>query len=567
MEVNVETRFSDKPADTGLSARSIVTGFALAVVLCFMNSYLTLSFGVIEEGPTIAALFFFAMFFISKTKITATEMVIVASMGSAGGSLGFISNFFAAKAMTGTAYTLFEMTVFGVISSLIGLVMVIPLRQLLILKEDLPWPGARATAGVVKALVEDGDPTQPKILLVTTLAMMAVVILNKDGGYGFLPDETAIPGLAAFGGAIAWSPFATGGSYLMGMRTCVGFLFGAFGLMAMSKLGWVPEANLGAPHKFYWPGLGFLVSAGLMGILLNIRAYAESFKSILSLGEKTEDDDPVLSGKAYAAFAITSFVLCAVVLKVMFNIGLVLVIVLIGIGGFLQNIIATRAAAITAFNPARVMGILLQGVTAAFGGRSIEVNLTGAGFVAGSGAQAGTLTNDFAYGRWFRVPSRWQFWLQLATVLPCSLVAAFAFQRIASAHPMTLDTKLAAPIAKMWAESAAIFEHGLSRLPDGAIRALLIGGAIGAVYILFERVEKLQRWMPESTGIGLGLVLSVSYGLTFFVGGFVMWVVLARWLRVREVTLTTIAVGCIVAEGIGGVSKPLLTMAGLLSPH
>jgi uncharacterized oligopeptide transporter (OPT) family protein len=551
-----------------LTARSVITGFLLAIVLCTMNSYLTLSFGVIEEGPTIAALFFFAIFFISKLPITSTEMVIVASMGSAGGSLGFISNFFAAKAMTGTAYTITEMTVFGVVSSLVGLVMVIPLRQLLILKEELPWPGAKATGGVIKALVEEGDPRQPKILLVTTLSLIILVVLNKDGGYGFVPDETKLPAIlgGAFGAAIAWSPFATGGSYLMGMRTCWGFLVGAIGLMLMAKFGWTPTQYVESPHKYYWPGLGFLVASGLMGIALNWRAYGDSFKSILALGEKTDDDDPVLSGKMFGVFTVVSFVVAAVCMKIFFGVGLLLVIVLIAIGGFLQNIIATRAAAITAFNPARVMGILLQAVTAGFGGRTVEVNLTGAGFVAGSGAQAGTLTNDFAYGRWFRTPSRWQFWLQLVTVLPCSLVAAFVFQQIAKSHKMTLDTKLAAPIAKMWAESAKIFEGGLERLPPGATTALLIGAAIGAVYILIERIKPLDEWLPESTGIGLGLVLSPALGLTFFLGGFVMWIVLFRWAKVKDVSLTTIAVGCIVAEGIGGVLKPLLTLAGLLKP-
>ena len=57
--------------------RSVVAGLGLALLLCAMNSYLTLSFGVIEEGPTIAALFFFALFFLSKSKITSTEMVMV----------------------------------------------------------------------------------------------------------------------------------------------------------------------------------------------------------------------------------------------------------------------------------------------------------------------------------------------------------------------------------------------------------------------------------------------------------------------------------------------------------
>ncbi|MBZ0116884.1 MAG: OPT/YSL family transporter [Sandaracinaceae bacterium] len=71
-------------APPALTARSLIAGFVLAVALCGINSYLTLSFGVIEEGPTIAALFFFAFFFLARTKITTTEMVMVATMGSAG---------------------------------------------------------------------------------------------------------------------------------------------------------------------------------------------------------------------------------------------------------------------------------------------------------------------------------------------------------------------------------------------------------------------------------------------------------------------------------------------------
>src|SRR6185436_14070289 len=64
----------------GVTLRALISGFVLSLLLCAINSYLTLSFGVIEEGPTIAALFFFAMFFLSKQKITTTEMVIVSTM-------------------------------------------------------------------------------------------------------------------------------------------------------------------------------------------------------------------------------------------------------------------------------------------------------------------------------------------------------------------------------------------------------------------------------------------------------------------------------------------------------
>ncbi len=537
-----------------LSTRALVTGLVLALVLCAMNSYLTLSFGVIEEGPTIAALMFFAVFVASRTAVTAAEMVIVATMGSAGGSLGFISNFYAAKAMTGAPYSVLDMVLFGVVSSLVGLVMVIPLRQILVLKERLPWPGAKAVESVIRALVEHGDRRQPLILLGTFLAGATYVIFNSDG-LDVVPYATALPWLAGVGGAIAWSPFAIGGSYLMGMRTCVGFLVGAVALMVMAPYTPAPAE----PHTWYWPGLGFLVSSGLTVMALNWRTIGAAFASIISLRGPTTDDDPLIPGRVVVAFVAVSFPLAVFVLGWRFAVPVVVSIVLIVVAGLIQNIIATRAAAQTAFNPARVMGILLQGVTSAMGASRADLNLTGAGFVAGSGAQAALLTQDLVYGRPFRVPARWQFWAQTATIVPCAIVSAYAFSWIHADKPLRLVGEgHTAPVAKMWANSALVFEGGLDALPPGALTWLVAGAVIGVIYTLLEEHPRLKPWMPETIGVGLGLVLAPAYGLSFFLGGFVMWIVLGRWLRWSESTLTTIAVGSIVAEGIGGVLQSLV---------
>jgi uncharacterized oligopeptide transporter (OPT) family protein len=550
----------------GLTPRAILSGSALAIALCAMNSYLTLSFGVIEEGPTIAALFFFAFFFWVTPKINTAEMVIVSTMGSAGGSLGFIANFYAAKAMTGTPYTVWEMVGFGIVSSLVGMVMVIPLRQLLLLKENLPWPGSRAVQGVITALVEHGDPRQPRYLLITFLLMATIVVGNDDQGLKWWPAEIALPGLAAYGGSIAWSsPFSMGGSYLMGFRTCVGFLLGAAGLMLMSKMGWAPADLKATPHRYYWPGLGFLVASGLTTMALNWKSLAAAMKSLSAIGAKgPADEDPLISGRTLLIFAIVAFAASAVVLNLVFHVSFLLIFLLIAVGGLIQNVIATRAAAQTAFNPARVMGILLQGVCSLFGGRAAAINLTGAGFVAGSGAQASLLTGDLAYGRWFKVPSRHQFWTQMLTIVPCTIVSAWVFTQINVPGALALEGgRHSAPVAKMWAASALMFEKGISALPANALEALMIGGAIGFVYTLIERIPRIKKYMPEITGVGLGLVLSVSVGLTFFLGGFIMWIVCYRWLKMNDVTLTTIAVGSIVAEGIGGVIKPALIKLGL----
>ena len=187
------------------------------------------------------------------------------------------------------------------------------------------------------------------------------------------------------------------------------------------------------------------------------------------------------------AFGIVSFVACAVVLNLYFALNLLLVVVLVAVAGLIQNIIATRAAAQTNFNPARVMGILLQGVTALFGGTSAAINLTGAGFVSGSGAQASLLTSDMVYGRAFKVPSRWQFWAQTLTVVPCAIAAAFMFDWILSDRANFDD--LSAPVARMWAASATIFDQGFAALPGGSVEALAVGAACGVVYTLIEMLR------------------------------------------------------------------------------
>jgi len=314
----------------GLTPRALIAGFFLSLLLCGVNSYLTLSFGVIEEGPTIAALFFFAFFFLSSTKITSGEMVIVATMGSAGGSLGFITNFYAAEAMAATPLTFWQMFGFSIVTSLVGLVFVIPLRQLLILREKLPWPGSKAVESVIRALVEQGDPRQPYILLVTCVTMITYVVLNDEDGYGLVPSGStiAIFGIGAYGAAIAWSPFAIGGAYLMGFRTCVGFLFGATALLVLAPH--LPEP--GAPHHYVWPGIGFLVAAGLTQMALQGKTIVASMKSLFSRSA-ADDDDPIMSTKVFGIFTGIALIVAAVFSAFGLGLSFIVTVLLIVVGG------------------------------------------------------------------------------------------------------------------------------------------------------------------------------------------------------------------------------------------
>lgn len=529
-----------------------------------------------EEGPAIAALFFFAVFFKSKTKITFSEMVIVATMGSAGGSLGFMSNYFAAQAMvvaakgSGEPLSILQMTIFCIVTSIVGIVSVVFLRQILIVKNEelpedqrLPWVGSQAVKSAIDTLLAIGESIQPRYLAVFTIGSVIYVLFN-DSGIGWVPEERPITllGLSAFGAAIAFGPFLTGASYLMGMRTCVGFLVGGIALVAIAPL----TPNPKAPNEFIWPGVMFLVTSGLTALVCHWRMIG---KAVMSLFHASggKNDDPIMSGKMFAILAVISVTIAAVFFYVEFKLTVFVIANMIVFGGIILQIIASRGAAQTAFNPIRVMSTLLAGMTAALGASNANASLSAAGFMAGTNSQATNLLGDMAYGRWYRIFSRWQFWTQTATILLSSVTVAIVFYHLRGQYEMIYNNEegLKMPVAKMWATMCLLFDPDMKlNLPKYAVESMWIAGAVGVIYALFEELIKLRCWMPGSVGIGLGMVLSPSTGFGFFLGGLFMFYLLGRYLKMNPLTLNTIAISCIVGEGIGGILTSVFKVAGLI---
>jgi hypothetical protein len=583
------TADSLRPTRHRLTPRSLIAGALLAALLCAINSFLTLRFGIIEEGPMIAALFYYSLFYfigllaralarmtqgiaaifpgvristLSVAPITTAELVIVATMGSAGGSLGFIANFFAAKAMTSEPYTVLEMFLFAIVSGIIGILSVLILRHILIIKDSeqpedrrLSWVGAKVVKGVIDSLDNPGRTIQPRILAIFTLAAGLYVVLNTSG-VGWFPEEIPISvfGLSAFGAGLSLAPFAIGSGYIMGLRTCVGFFCGGTALLLMAPH--LPTDIQARPQAFLWPGVMFLVASGIAALAMRWRVIFESVKSLFRWSaDGAGDDDPVLRKGAALPISLAGLITTVVILSVSFRMSLLVIFAMIVLGGLLLNLIATRAYAQTYFNPVRVMGILLQGVSALLGGSSVGTNLTGAGFIAGSLTQSSSLTSDMVYGRDFQVPSRWQFWAQAAMLALCSLVCALTFSFIQARTPLTFDSQVFnAPVAKMWAVVGFLFDPLTQQgLPRFAVESMGIAGVVGILWAVLESHPRFGKLMPSSIGFGLGLVLRPFTGFSFFAGGVLMWIILGRFFKISKVTLGTIAVGCIVGEGIGGL--------------
>lgn len=549
------------PKEHKLTWRALIAGFLLSIGMCAMNSVLTLKLGIIEEGPTIAAILFFCIFVFFGKKILISELAIVATMGSAGGSLGFIANFFAAHVMLGNPFSFWEMTAFGICSSLIGMIMVIFLRQILIINEKMPWPSPVAVREVILSLA--GSTTKMHTyLLFGAITLMGTYYVLSD--IGFVPFMPALPvaAIAAYGATIALSPFALGGGGLIGVRAGFGFLVGGIALLIMAPYltPGVDVEKLSKPHTFYWPGVALLTTAGLTQLIWNWRTTLRALKSIFIF--KQGEGDPVIPPKVFLVFSVMAIILTVALLYFVFKLALVLILLMLVLGGYVQNMIAVRNSAETAFTPSRVFGVLLILLCVPFGGGTAAY-MTGAGFVAGSGSQASTLTADLVYGRWLKIKPNWQFWVQMSVIIPTCFVAAGVFMLIQNQYSITMEGgDLAAPVAKTWAAVANLFspESGKT-LSSTAVIGLLAGGGAGIVLCLLDQVKKIRKYLPHHVGIGVALVLPFGYDLSFFLGAILLCWLLPKVLKISETTALVLAAAGIVAEGGGSIFSGLFQLA------
>lgn len=567
----------------GLTLRSWVWGLLLALVMCSANTVLTLKVGIIEEGAVVTLLLFMIAMMIGRAlfkadKVTKSEAVMVATMGSAGGSLAFIANFFAALHLAGEPMSLMQMMIFPIVTSAVGLVLAIPMRQLFVVTEPLPWPTAKVVVSAIDSVVDVEDSMQPRILGLFAILATVYVIWSEGGMMGF-PTISSIGllGLGQFGFGIAWSPFILGAGYLIGLRVGWGFMVGALVLVGMAPF--LPAEIQGSPHKFIWPGVMALVTCGVTDLLLNGRTIIRALKSLSPRNmRELESQDQIMSSKKLFALVGITILTAAIVLHIFFDIPWYMGIVGFLLGAIVFNMIATRAAGETAFNPVRVMGVMLQGAFAFMGGTSVATNLTGAGVASGAIGQTGVLTQDTAFGRHFKVPAKWQVLSQAAVLLPISMIVAVVYWLVTNAWEMG-SSDLPAPIAIMWESMAKVFS-GEQEFTQLEIYAMWIGGIAGVILALIDKVAKtfigkatkneeksLWRFWPHSLGITLGMILPIPYDVAFFVGAIFLCYILPKTLKTDDDTLNTLAAAGIIGSGIGSLIVAILVVTGLIGGH
>ena len=179
------------PASTHLpefTIRAVLTGAILGIVFGASSLYLVLKVGLTVSASIPVAVISLAMFRLwSKTggrDASILEHNITQTAGSAGESIAFgVGVTMPAILILGFDLELTRVMLVGLLGGLLGILMMIPLRRALIVKEHgvLKYPEGTACAAVLKAGANDAD----------TRRLVALGAGGDSGGTGGRPRQIA----------------------------------------------------------------------------------------------------------------------------------------------------------------------------------------------------------------------------------------------------------------------------------------------------------------------------------------------------------------------------------------
>jgi putative OPT family oligopeptide transporter len=284
-----------------LSLLAVILGVVIGAALAAANAFVGLKVGMTISASIPAAVMSLLVLRTLLRRGTILESNIVQTVGSAGESLaaGMIFTIPALFIM-GQDATFWEMVLWGGIGGMLGALFMIPLRQVLIVREHgvLPYPEGVACAEVLASGERGGAGARPVIW--GTLAGGSYYLWGALGAW----PETAILHVRRFRTEVQLdsSPALLGVGYILGARVSAMILAGAviawfmlipavafFGDQVPSPVFPATETRIAdMSPKDIWEnyiryiGAGAVAIGGLISLIKSIKTIASSFWHILA---------------------------------------------------------------------------------------------------------------------------------------------------------------------------------------------------------------------------------------------------------------------------------------------
>jgi uncharacterized oligopeptide transporter (OPT) family protein len=494
----------------------------------------------------------------------------------------------------------------------LGTVLAIPMKRNMINRERLPFPSGLAAATTLQSLYSEGKEALAKAKALVTSAVFGAVfpLLNALNAVKYTDEEGKparkalihetveifdfIPGRGVTKGAdgavtalkpsdwlisLETSPVMMAAGAIMGLRTTTWMLIAGLGLAyglgpwSLEQLWTNPDgkviAAVTAPAGAWrqsglWFGAPLLVASGLMYFVLQWRTIVAAIRGAGG-GETGTESQMVKDTEVPMAWMWWGGIFggTGVILIGHFHFHIPAHLGLLAVGmTFILSLVACRATGETDITPIGAMGKLMQLTYGVLIPQNATANLMTASITSSSAGSAADLLNDLKAGYLLGANPRRQFIAQFLGVFMGTVATTFGFYLLVpDATAVTGDNPaFPAPAATSWKAVAEVFKNGLDHMHPTHQTLIYYGLAAGVFLVLLEAnlPQKLKKWVPSASGIGLGLILPCFYPISMFIGATAAWAWQKTSAKSAERFLVPVAAGIIAGAALMGVIVAIL---------
>lgn len=581
-----------------LTFRAVLMGSFLGGFMSLSNLYVGLKTGWGLGVAITSCILSFAIFrtirAIFPKSWIKTDMSILenncmqSTASSAGYSTGgtMVSAIAAYLIVTGQHIPTGILTAWTFFLAALGVFIAIPMKRQMINVEQLRFPSGIAAAETLKSLYSEGKGAALRARSLGLAGLFGGVFTwIRDTGKPF-----AIPAMLPFPGSILGKPLASwtvnfemstimiAAGAIMGWRMAWSLLLGAainFTVLApwMVSLGAIDAEKLGYRAIVgwsTWAGASIMVTSGLLSFAFQWkvigRAFSALFKVFTGKKKHSKNDELIERIEVPVSWFLTGTLLsalgCIAVLYYAFGTSITMGIIAVLMTFFL-SLVACRATGESDITPIGAMGKITQLFFGILAPSNLVTNLMTASVTAGAAGSSADLLTDLKSGYLLGANPRKQFIAQFIGIFAGTLVVVPAFYLLVPNASVLGGDQWPAPAAQVWAAVAKLLSAGFESLHPTARMGLLVGGLVGIIIPLLEKLfPKATKFIPSAMGLGLAMVIPFFNSLSMFIGAVIALVLEKKKPKVAETYIVPVSSGLIAGESLFGIIVALLTASG-----
>jgi uncharacterized oligopeptide transporter (OPT) family protein len=562
------------------SVRAVLCGFVVAAVMGASYPYIVLKLGFGPNVSVVAAFFGYLILGIAFKDYNRWENNIVQTAGTAAAQTAFMCVLLAAFDMLAADdkvsfhITLTPLQSFAWLTTagLLGVLLAVPMRQHFVVDEQLTY--ADGVAAGETLIVLDGRGVEARraarALAIGAIASAVLMLMTEDAYVLKWFPSVMLIGTAVTmttGVGINWSLLSLGTGMLVGLRINASMLLGMavswiIAPYALLHYGVINPGFTKNDVLFWvmWPATGMMVAAGLTGLVLRWKILVKTFRRLSSASIDVEEFPLAWVG---AGVAVTSVALI-VVQKISLGLDIWKTAVAILLSLPLM-LVGLRVLGETNWGPISAVSNMMQGIFGVLAPGQIMANMLASGTTGTIAIESEALMQDYKAGYMIGSSPRHLTYMQLLATPVGAAAVSWMYPLLRDTYGIVgVHAGLTSPISRKWASFAEILSNGLSTLPAGALKALVIASILGIIFTVLE--GRNHSWVPSPTGTGIGMLVPAAVIIVMFIGSVTDRIWHRADRRSNELYMTPLASGLIAGEAIIAVIVPLLVVLGLVRP-